>query len=231
METKLKYILLQALFILSGLNGTLVAQYSAGGGITTIHGANIDITRVGIHGFFEQPRTEINTFFLRGTLTIPQRNINTAQLEAKTFGVTPQKIDDVRVIDKTSFFAVDGGTRIYFINTYDASFALYGGGHLKGIISSYSRSFDLSSGISPDDYFYVVNGNYNNVENVRPVYSLLFSFGGNFGAKYQLPYRGAITFDVALDLISRLYDPGGILGQEISPLSLSFNLAYRFDWY
>lgn len=225
MEKELKYFL--ALVFTLFLSPTF-GQYSFGGGLSSFHGVNLDITRMGAHAYFEQPRSEINTFFLRGTLMLPQKYTTTGSVEANTTSVSPQKLDGIRVEDKTSFFSVDGGTRIYFLNTYDAGFSLYGGGHLKGIISSYSRTYDLdsfkeiNSDIDPNNY---------NTQNIEPLYSLLFSFGGNFGAKYQLPYRGALTFDLALDLISRIVDPAEILGNEISPLSLSFNLAYRFDWY
>ena len=213
--------------IFSAITSLSFGQYSLGGGISTVHGAGIDITRYGINAYFEVPRTEVNTFYIRPSLMLPQKfesnngSIETTP-EAFNQGVSPSVISNLRTTEKTSFFSVDGGTRIYFINTYDAGFSLYGGGHLKGIVSSYSQEIDLEGlDIDPNDY--VTPGD--------KTYSLLFSFGGNFGAKYQLPYRGAIVFDLALDLISRLYDPAAILGNEISPLSLSFNLAYRFDWY
>jgi hypothetical protein len=224
MENKLKILLL---IVFSTLSTVSFGQYSIGGGISTLHGAGIDITRYGINAYYEAPRTEVNTFYIRPTLMLPQKFVsNNGSIEttdeAFNQGVSPSVIGDLRTVEKTSYFSLDGGTRIYFINTYDAGFSLYGGGHLKGIISSYSQEIDIS-GLSIDPNNYKIPGD--------KTYALLFSFGGNFGAKYQLPYRGAIVFDLALDLISRLYDPAVILGNEISPLSLSFNLAYRFDWY
>lgn len=224
MENKLKILVL---ILFSTLSTISFGQYSIGGGISTLHGAGIDITRYGINAYFETPRTEVNTFYIRPSLMLPQKfesNNGTIEVTNEAFnqGVSPTVIDNLRSVQKTSYFSIDGGTRIYFINTYDAGFSLYGGGHLKGIVSNYSEEVDISElSIDPN--------NYNVPEN--SAYALLFSFGGNFGAKYQLPYRGAIVFDLALDLISRLYDPLQVLGNEISPLSLSFNLAYRFDWY
>lgn len=224
MENKLKIVLLAFFTVLSTIT---IGQYSLGGGISTVHGAGIDITRYGLNAYYEVPRTEVNTFYLRPTIMLPQKfesNNGSIEVTDEAFqqGVSPSVISNLRTVEKTSYFSVDGGTRIYFINTYDAGFSLYGGGHLKGIISSYSQNVDISGlSIDPNDYKIPED----------KTYALLFSFGGNFGAKYQLPYRGAIVFDLALDLISRLYDPAAILGNEISPLSLSFNLAYRFDWY
>lgn len=224
MENKLNRLLLVVFTAISTLS---FGQYSLGGGISSLHGAGIDITRFGLNMYYEVPRTEVNTFYLRPTLMFPQKFESTngsieVTNEAFNQGVSPTKIDNLRSVEKTTYFSVDGGTRIYFINTYDAGFSLYGGGHLKGILSNYSQIIDISElSIDPNDY---------KIPETKG-YALLFSFGGNFGAKYQLPYRGAIVFDLALDLISRLYDPMQILGNEISPLSLSFNLAYRFDWY
>lgn len=220
MENQLKIFMVSAFALISTLSHS---QYSIGGGMSTFHGAGIDITRYGVNLYYETPRTEVNTFYFRPTLMIPQKNSNITSVEANSFGVSPQKLEGVRVIDKTSYFSVDGGTRIYFLNTYSGGISLYGGGHLKGIISAYSREYDISDGsIDPQDY---------DIQNIGPDPALLFSFGGNFGAKYQLPYRGAIVFDIAVDLISGIYDPQNILGNEISALSISFNLAYRFDWY
>ncbi|PHR49258.1 MAG: hypothetical protein COA32_04185 [Fluviicola sp.] len=224
MESKIKILMLVVFATISTLT---FSQYSVGGGISTLHGAGIDITRYGLNVYYETPRTEVNTFYIRPTLMLPQKfisnngSIQTTE-EAFNQGVSPSVIDNLRSVEKTTYFSIDGGTRIYFINTYDAGFSLYGGGHLKGIISNYSNEVDLT-GLSIDPNNYVVPN--------TKAYALLFSFGGNFGAKYQLPYRGAIVFDLAIDLISRLYDPAVVLGNEISPLSLSFNLAYRFDWY
>lgn len=224
MENKIKIVLIAVFSVITTLS---LGQYSLGGGITTVHGAGIDITRYGLNAYYEVPRTEVNTFYIRPSLMLPQKfenNNGTIELTEEAFnqGVSPSVIGNLRTIEKTSFFSLDGGTRIYFINTYDAGFSLYGGGHLKGIVSSYSQEIDIDD-LEVDPNNYVMPGD--------KTYALLFSFGGNFGAKYQLPYRGAIVFDLALDLISRLYDPAAILGNEISPLSLSFNLAYRFDWY
>lgn len=228
MENKLKIIAIAIFSILTTLS---FGQYSIGGGITTVHGAGIDITRYGLNAYYEVPRTEVNTFYIRPSLMLPQKfesNNGSIEVTDEAFnqGVSPSVISNLRSVQKTSFFSVDGGTRIYFINTYDAGFSLYGGGHLKGIISNFSEEVDISSLETNPDFD---PNNYNIPEN--SAYALLFSFGGNFGAKYQLPYRGAIVFDLALDLISRLYDPMQVLGNEISPLSLTFNLAYRFDWY
>jgi len=225
MENRLKIFIT---IILLSLSTVTLSQYSIGGGFSTLHGAGIDITRYGLNLYYEAPRNEVNTFYLRPTLMLPQKFVSNDGFievtnEAFNEGVSPTVISNLRTVEKTTYFSLDGGTRLYLINTYDAGFSLYGGGHLKGIVSSYSQEIDLTGvSVDPDDYI---------IPERNKTHALLFSFGGNFGAKYQLPYRGAIVFDLALDLISRLYDPMQILGNEISPLSLSFNLAYRFDWY
>lgn len=218
MGSKIKGLFLVIVFFCSAV---AYGQYSAGIGLSTFHGANIDINRFGFNAFFEQPNSDIRTTFFRATYMFPQKNESETQIEALDFGTQPQKVD-ARQIAKTSFFSVDGGNRIYFLNDYDIGFALYGGFHLRGILSSFSREYIVPDTINVEEY---------NTNELPPQYSLLISFGVSAGAKYQLPLRGAINLDFTLDVISRLYDPMGILGQEISPLSVSVNLAYRFDWY
>jgi hypothetical protein len=197
------------------------SQYSAGGGITTFHGAGTEVNRFGFNAFFEQPQSSVRTAYIRTTLLFPQKYEFETTIEAVDLSVQPQKLP-VRTVSKTSFFSVDGGNRVYFINDYDIGFALYGGFHLKGILSSFSNELLIPSNVNVDDY---------QTSTGPSQMSLLLGTGINAGAKYQLPMRGAITFDVVFELISRMYDPGNILGNEIAPLSLSFNLAYRFDWY
>jgi hypothetical protein len=197
------------------------AQYSVGGGITTFHGSGTEVNRFGFNVFFEEPQSSVRSFFLRATLLFPKKYEFETTVEAIDLSVQPQKLP-VRNVSKTSFFSIDGGNRIYLINDYDMGFALYGGFHLKGILSSFSNEYLIPSDINIDDY--QANPAPNQL-------SLLVGTGINAGAKYQLPLRGAIVFDAVFELISRMYDPSGILGNEISPLSLTFNLAYRFDWY
>jgi len=218
MGSKLKTVLLTLTLCCSAM---VQAQYSAGFGLTSFHGANIDINRVGFNAFFEQPNSDIRTSYYRATFLIPQKTESNTQIDALDFGTQPQKLD-AREIAKTSFFSIDGGQRVYFLNDYDIGFALYGGFHLRGILSSFSREYIVPDTIAVDEY---------NTQAIPRQYSLLLAFGVNVGAKYQLPTRGAINLDFTLDVVSRLYDPMTILGQEISPLSVSVNLAYRFDWY
>ena len=209
------------LLVLLSSSAMVYGQYSAGFGLSSFHGANIDINRYGFNAFYEQPNSDIRTTFYRATYLFPQKNESETEIEALDFGTQPQKVA-ARQVTKTSFFSVDGGNRIYFINDYDIGFSIYGGFLLRGILSSFSREYIVPDTINAEDY---------NTNPLPPQYSLLLSFGVNAGAKYQLPMRGAITFDLTLDVVSRLYDPMNILGQEISPLSISANVAYRFDWY
>lgn len=207
--------------LLSSIAISVRAQYSAGFGLSTFHGANIDVNRFGFNAFFEQPNSDVRTTFLRATYMLPQKTRSLTTIDALDIFTQPQKVEATQIA-KTSFFSVDGGNRIYFINDYDIGFSIYGGFHLKGIISSFSREYEVPSTVNIEDY---------NAQPRDPEYSLLVSFGVNAGAKYQLPTRGAINLDFSLDVVSRLYDPTAILGNEISPLSFSANLSYRFDWY
>lgn len=211
--------LLFASFIWQPLN----AQFSVGGGLSSFHGLNIDVNRFGLNVFVESPRTTNNTLMVRASIMLPDKNTKTSEVEKidpNDFSI-PTKVE-AEAVSKTSYFAVDGGTRFYLINDYDIGFAVYGGGHLKGILSSYSATYRLPDSLDANDY---------NTQTQDKSFSLLFGFGGNIGVKYQLPLRGALLFDFGAEIITGLYDPNLILTNEISPLSFFFNLSYRFDWY
>lgn len=216
------------IFALSTLSNVSFSQHSLGGGISSFHGLNMPIDRFGFNFFAEVPRTPENTFFIRAAYMLPSKDKRVESVSGKQ-GVTPS-IVDADLIAKTSYFAIDGGTRYYFVNSYDIGFGVYAGGHIKGILSSYSAKYRMPGSLDIEDY---ETSSYppQPLTNLDAQYSLLFAFGGTIGVKYQLPYRGALTFDVGLEIISRLYDPYAVLGNDISPLSFSFNLGYRFDWY
>lgn len=221
--------LLIALLTVLGTSSVGYSQFSLGGGVSTFHGLNIDVNRTGFNFFVEVPRSTDMTMFIRGTYMLPDKTTGYTDIEAKVIGTTPSKAT-AELISKTSFFSVDGGTRHYFINDYDVGFSLFASPHLKGILASYSADYRVPSGLNPSDY-QPSNSPNSNLSGLSPQYSLLFAFGGTVGVKYQLPTRGALLFDLGLELLTALHDPYAILGNEISPLSFSFNLGYRFDWY
>lgn len=222
-----KIIAFLSIILFTMVGNATFAQFSLGGGVSTFHGLNMPIHRYGINVFAEFPRTPTNTFMIRAAYMLPVKDTRETQVSAKDFGITPSSVS-VDEIAKTTYLAVDGGTRYYFINDYDIGFGMYAGGYLKGILSSYSSNYRLPPPLDIDDY---VTSDNQPLSGVRPQYSILFSFGGTIGAKYQLPTRGALTFDLGIEVVSRLYDPYAILGNDISPISFNLNLAYRFDWY
>src|SRR5690554_600701 len=226
------------IFLLTATTNVSVAQFSLGGGVSTFHGINLPVNRIGGNIFLEVPRTPENTLFVRAAYMLPNKDRQTLGLyEKEGFTPTDENLTTEKVT-KTSYFAVDGGTRYYLFNQYDIGFAVFAGGHIKGILSSYSYNYHLDKGLNPDDYLADQAPSSSGgvsppepIRNLNPQYSLLFAFGGTIGVKYQLPIRGALMFDMGLEVITRLYDPYAILGNDISPLSVSFNLGYRFDWY
>lgn len=229
MGNKITVVFLSVLF--ASISSLGLAQYSIGGGVTSFHGLNTKINRFGLNAFVEVPKASDITLLVRAAYLFPEKDSRIAEIEAKDFNTTPSK-SEADLVAKTTYFAIDGGTRHYFINDYDIGIALFAGPHIKGILASYSYDFRVPSGLNPDDYQTVaVNGPSQPLSGVDPQYSLLFAFGGTVGVKYQLPYRGAIMFDLGLEIVTGLYDPSYILGNDIAPLSFSFNLGYRFDWY
>lgn len=219
MEKLLKIKVLLALFMLS--NTWLISQYSVGGGLSTTSSVGISGTRWGGNIFFEKPRDEVNTLFIRGTLTIPKLDFsNTRFVNQIEFNPDYDQTIQVDIFERTSFMSIDGSNRRYFYNTYEAGFGVYGGFNLRGIVSAKSKR--------PEDYDTDI---YEEVDLDSKSYSFLYGAGVNGGVKFQLPYRGAVNLDFTLELIRPLFDQQNIFGQHISPLIFGMNLSYRFDWY
>lgn len=195
------------------------AQYSAGGGYTFYKSLNSPVTWQGIQAFAEFPRTESNTFFLRASYMFPKKLNDVANATAYELSTSPQQIEIDR-LRRSSFFSIDGGNRTYFMNTYDAGIAPYFSSHARGIFGTYSESygdFDETKYQPPNSF--------------DKATSVLIGMGLNLGVKYQLPYRGAITFDIGAEYVLQLYDAAQFMGNEITPISFFANLSYRFDWY
>ncbi|MFA5575379.1 MAG: hypothetical protein WC994_10080 [Brumimicrobium sp.] len=228
-----KLVLGIVIFVIVLTSNVGFSQYSIGGGMSSYHGLNIPIHRLGFNVFGEFPRSTNNTFTIRGVYLLPYKSTNsTGFLEAKDPMTSPNYVS-VDILQKSTFFSIDGGSRVYFFNDYDIGLAMYAGGYIKGIVSSLSNEPRFPAYLNPDDYntdlFYDEFGNPFEGKNQ---YSVLFAFGGTVGVKYQLPKRGALTFDLGLEFVNGLFDPNALLQRRlISPLSFAFNLAYRFDWF
>lgn len=205
--------------VVTGIQFIGHAQYSAGGGYTFYKSLNSTITWQGIQAFVEIPRTESNTFFLRASYMFPKRLNDSINVTAFEFATAPQQLQVDR-LRKSSFFSIDGGNRTYFMNSYDAGIAPYFSSHARGIFGTYSESigdFDATKYQAPNNF--------------SKATSLLIGMGLNLGVKYQLPYRGALTFDIGAEYVLALYDAAQFMGNEITPISFFANLSYRFDWY
>jgi hypothetical protein len=186
------------------------------------------VTWQGLHGFVEIPRSESNTFFLRMTGMFPQKNstFETMNATAYEFATSPQQIPvDVERLSKVSFISIDGGNRTYFNNTYDAGVSLYFSSYARGIFGT-SRSDVRVSEFDDVKYQSPVEASSNKAN------SVFLGMGANIGVKYQLPYRGAIMFDIGAEYVLGLYDAAGFFQYgELSQISFFANLSYRFDWY
>lgn len=205
------------------------AQYSAGGGYTIYKSLNSTVTWQGLNAFLEVPRTESNTFFVRATMMLPQNNTNELSLYATAYelSTSPQQVPvDVEQISRTSFFSIDGGNRTYFVNTYDAGIAPYVGSNVRGILGTAKSSVRTTSDFDSEKYQSPVT------ESSDKTSSIFVGMGVNAGVKYQLPYRGAINFDIGVEYVLALYDAAEFFQYgELTPISFFANLSYRFDWY
>lgn len=204
------------------------AQYSLGGGYTMYQSLGGLVTWQGLNGFFEIPRNESSTFFLRMTGMFPQKNttFQTMNATAYEFATSPQQVPvDVERMNKVSFFSIDGGNRTYLNNTYDAGVSIYFSNSVRGIFGS-SRSEVSVSDYDEDKYQSPIESSSNKAN------SVFLGMGANIGVKYQLPYRGAIMFDIGAEYVLGLYDAAEFFKYgEITQISFFANLSYRFDWY
>ena len=215
----MKYRIISFLIIIV-LTNSVKAQFSAGGGFSSYKSFGADFTRYGINIFYERPRNEVNTFYLRGIFTLPIKNFTEEFFSPIDFSAGNPTI----TVDKevgTTLLSVDGGTRMYYFNTYDAGLAFYGSLQMRGILVRYRErygDFDADLYAPPNELR-------------DPSTSLLLGFGGNIGVKYQLPYKGALNLDIALDLVRTVFDPVPVLGFYTGMATFSVNAAYRFDWF
>jgi hypothetical protein len=192
-------------------------QYSLGGGYTAFTSLNSQYNWNGLNFYVEIPRTDFNTFYLRSTLMLPIRSADSANVTAIDFNVVPQQLR-VAVNSRSTYFSIDGGNRTYLSNTYDAGFAPYFGTHFKAILGGYRETFgdfDETKYTAPS-----VFGKQN---------SVFIAMGANIGIKHQLPYRGALTFDIGAEYIMTLYDAAQMMYAEFTPIGFFFNASYRFD--
>lgn len=226
-----KYIIGLLTVVLSFFSTATYAQWSLGAGASSFHGLNLPIHRYGFNVFVEIPRSPNNSFMVRAAYLLP--NIAEGQsVTVNAIGTAQPSATTAMANSKTTYFAVDGGSRIYLFNDYDIGTSMYVGGYIKGIISSYKATYRMTDKtLDPSEYALSVPP-YTTLDSKsgKALYSMFFSFGGSVGVKHQLP-RGALMFDAGIELVSPLMDPSGILRNEIMPLSFSLNLAYRFDWY
>lgn len=211
-------------FLIVQFNFLLIGQAGVGGGLSTMDAVGIDFPRrFGGNIFFEVPRNEVNSFYLRTVIMVPSVTSGNATAEIIDFNNLPPGAPSVITIDaenRSSYISLDGGTRVYLYNTYDAGLALFGSITLKGIYSKYKRRFsDFNT-----DLYAVTEGAFDDE------FGLFLGVSGNLGIKYQLPTSGDILFDIGIDLLRSLTQEN-IMGNVLSPVALCINLSYRFNYY
>src|SRR5690554_7030775 len=71
------------IFLLTATTNVSVAQFSLGGGVSTFHGINLPVNRVGGNIFLEVPRTPENTLFVRAAYMLPVKNVSETSVSGK----------------------------------------------------------------------------------------------------------------------------------------------------
>lgn len=220
-------------FLLSMLLSTTVsAQYSIGGGASTMFEFGNSKPFYGLHANFELPRNNEVTFYGRVTYHFNQNKesaIGSLSAIAKDPNMNPQWLE-VPLTNMTSinYFMIDGGTRYYLINGFDEGFSLYGGTNLGLIINSVKYGTKIGE---YDETNYTLNpGDFGNSRDKGTIIRLAVGFTG--GIKYTIPTVGSFYLDFNPHLtIFGIPSNNNIPGSVYRPVFFNLNLGFRKELY
>lgn len=214
------------------ISATVSAQFSVGGGASTMFEFGNKKPFYGLHFNFEVPRNNEVTFYGRLTYHFNQNKEeafgNLAAI-AKDPNTQPQWVD-VPLTNLTSinYFMIDGGTRYYLINGFDEGFSLYGGTNLGLIINSVKYGTKIGE---YDDVNYTLDpGEFGNSREKGTIIRLAVGFTG--GLKYTIPTVGSFYLDFNPHLtIFGIPSTNTIPGTVYRPVFFNLNLGFRKEIY
>lgn len=214
------------------ISTTVSAQFSVGGGASTMFEFGNKKPFYGLHFNFEVPRNNEVTFYGRLTYHFNQNKEdafgNLAAI-AKDPNTLPQWVD-VPLTNLTSinYFTIDGGTRYYLINGFDEGFSLYGGTNLGLIINSVKYGTKIGE---YDEVNYTLDpGEFGNSREKGTIIRLAVGFTG--GLKYTIPTVGSFYLDFNPHLtIFGIPSTNTIPSTVYRPVFFNLNLGFRKEIY
>jgi hypothetical protein len=216
-----KIVLLLMLVISLGLE----AQVGLSGGISSVKGFGVPKPYMGLHLGVEIPRDDAISFYGRATFSLPNRG----DFEGLTYATaidmtTTPYLQQITYNDKMNYTILEGGSRHYIGDGYDAGFGAYGGTNLSILFNKVSRDyseFDRSK--------YQLDANQNMESG--SIFNLGLGLTG--GVKNTFAGIGTLYFDVNVSyLIISL--PSNSLAQQgelYTPLLFNFALGFRKELY
>lgn len=235
MVGSMKWMLMSAIVILS-LNSN--AQYSLGGGVSTLFQFGNAKPFGGLHFTVEFPRNNEVTFYGRMTYHFRQNksqrtdliNNEASYAYAYDFMTNPNSLPlDASFVESFNYFIIDGGTRYYIINGYDEGFALYGGSNIAFIVNTVRYKYEVEE-YNQELYYLTPNVERGLSKNKGTIINLAAGLSG--GAKYTFPGVGTLYFDFNPSLvIFGLPSKEGIETSLYKNVVFNMSLGFRKEFY
>lgn len=225
------------------LSGIANAQYSVGGGFSTLFQFGNSRPFVGLNLITEFPRNNDQTFYVRANVIFKQTINRTVQevIEEQgsvyaplyAYGIDPMTTPSAIIVgerfsESFNFITVDAGTRYYIINGYDEGFSLYGGTTIGGVVNSVKWAYKT-------DDFDQTNYSIDNLDrfNTSGKGTILnLSAGLTGGAKYTMPGRGTFFIDLSPSyMILGLPSSQNIQTTMYKKVIFNFNIGFRKEFY
>lgn len=233
----MKWMLMSVIVVLSFNNN---AQYSLGGGVSTLFQFGNSKPFGGLHFTVEFPRNNEVTFYGRMTYHFRQNKSQPALYEngepaylyayAYDFNTNPNSLAlAASFTESFNYLMIDGGTRYYIINGYDEGFALYGGSNIAFIVNTVRYKYEVEEynkelyALSPEDERSLTTDK-------GTIINLAAGLSG--GAKYTFPGVGTIYFDFNPSLvIFGLPSKEGIETSLYKNVVFNLSLGFRKEFY
>lgn len=214
------------------MSASVSAQFSIGGGASTLLEFGNKKPFFGLHLNAEFPRNNEVTFYGRLTYHFKQNSQqpfgNLAAI-AKDISTDPQWVEvPVEYLTSVNYFMIDGGTRYYLINGFDEGFSLYGGTNIGVIFNSVTYGYKV--GDYDAEKYTLDAGEYGNGREKGSIIRMAIGFTG--GAKYTIPTIGSFYLDFNPHLtIFGIPSTNNIPGNVYRPVFFNLNIGFRKEIY
>lgn len=220
------------LLLLLLVSSPVSAQFSLGGGPSTLFEFGNKRPFYGLHFNFEIPRNNEVTFYGRVTYHFNQNKDeafgNLAAI-AKDVNTEPQWVNvPIDYLTSINYVMIDGGTRYYLINGFDEGFSLYGGTNIGLIINSVR--YGTRIGDYDSENYTLDPGDFGNGRDKGTIIRMAVGFTG--GLKYTIPTVGSFYLDFNPHLtIFGIPSSNNIPGSIYRPVFFNLNIGFRKELY